>query len=155
MLSGYGVGNNRLFVLDFLTSSMIGKTPPRIIRSGARQLNTKILLTKDNYTNFLEHLVVSHCLTERMVSTHNTSSSIVLVKYRIDIIDQEGVQYMHHGERKFRRITYGCIPFSPDSSIWIRRCQFYCSNLGYHDGKIKNRSNLKRSAWRCGIGDPL
>ena len=53
-LAGYGVGDHCLFVLDFLTSSMIGKTPTRIIRSGARQLNTKIPSTKDNYTNVLE-----------------------------------------------------------------------------------------------------
>ena len=29
MPAGYGVGYHRLFVLDFLTSSMIGKMPPR------------------------------------------------------------------------------------------------------------------------------
>ena len=53
MLLGYGVGDHHLFVLDFLTSSMIVKTPPQIIRSGARRLNTKIPSTKETYTNFL------------------------------------------------------------------------------------------------------
>ena len=43
----YGVSDRRLFVIDLLTASMIGQTPPRIIRSGARRLNTKIPLTKD------------------------------------------------------------------------------------------------------------
>ena len=70
---GYGVGNHHLFVLDFLTSSMIGQTPQRIIRSSARRLNTKILSTKDNYTNVLGNLVLSHRLTERMVAAHNAS----------------------------------------------------------------------------------
>ena len=28
MPEGYGFGNHRLFVLDFLTSSLIGQTPP-------------------------------------------------------------------------------------------------------------------------------
>ena len=46
--AGYGVGDHCLFVLDFLTSSLIGQTPPRIILSSARQLNTKIPSTKDN-----------------------------------------------------------------------------------------------------------
>ena len=49
----YGVGDHRLFVLDFLISSLIGKTPPQIIRSGARRFNTKILSTTENYTNVL------------------------------------------------------------------------------------------------------
>ena len=53
MLSGYVVDDYRLFILDFLASSLIGKIPPRIIQSGERLLNTKIPSTKDNYTNFL------------------------------------------------------------------------------------------------------
>ena len=146
MPAGYGVGDHRLFVLDVLTYSLIGQTPPQIIRSGARRLSTKIPLTKDNYTNVLENLVLSHRLTERMVAAHNASSSMVMVKEIVDIIYQEGVQYMHHVERKFRRIKSGCITFSPDSPIWIRQCQFYRSILRYHAGKTSNRSNLKRSA---------
>ena len=65
--------------------------PPQIIRFGARRLNTKLPLTKDNYTNILENLVFSHRLTELMVAAPNENSSIVLVKERIDITDQEGV----------------------------------------------------------------
>ena len=53
MTERYGVGNHRLFVLELLKSSMIGQTPPQIIHSGARQLNTKITSTKENYTNVL------------------------------------------------------------------------------------------------------
>ena len=155
MPEGYGVGNRRLFVLDFLTSSLIEQTPPRIILSGVRQLNTKIPSTKDNYTNVLENIVLSHSLTERMVAAHNASLSILLVKERMDIIDQEGVQHMHHAERNCRRIKSGGIPFSPDSSIWIRCCQAYRSILRYHSGKIRNPSNLKQSNQRCGIGGPL
>ena len=113
------------------------------------------MLTKDNYTNVLENLVLSHRLTERMVPVHNASSIIVLVKERIDIIYQEGVQYMHHAEHKCHRIKSGHITFPPNSSIWIRFCQVYHSILRYRNGKIRNRSNLKWSAQRCGIGGPL
>ena len=65
----------------------------------------------------MKNLVLSHRLTERMVDAHNESSSIVLVKERIDIIYQEVVQYMHHAEQKCYRIKSGRIPFSPDSLI--------------------------------------
>ena len=140
MPAGYGVGNHRLFVLDFLTSSLIGQTPPRIIRSGARRFNTKITSTKDNYTNVLEKLVLIHCPTERMVAAHNEISSKVLVKERIDIIYQEGVQYMHHAKRKCCRLKSVRIPFSPDSLIWIRRCQVYRSILRYRAGKLVNKA---------------
>jgi hypothetical protein len=45
----------------------------------------------------------------------------------------------------------GKIPFSPEASIWIKRCQFYRSLLRYWAGKIKNRGNLKRTARRMKI----
>ena len=32
---GYGVGNHRLFVVDFTTKSLIGANPPRIVRPAA------------------------------------------------------------------------------------------------------------------------
>ena len=88
MPAGYGVSNHRLFVLEFLTSSLIEKTPRQIIRSSARRLKTRIPSTKDNYSNVMENLVVSHRLMKQMAAAHNVSSSIVLVKDIIDIIDQ-------------------------------------------------------------------
>ena len=36
MPAGYGVGNHRLSVVDFLTSSLVGSTPPKIVRAEAR-----------------------------------------------------------------------------------------------------------------------
>jgi hypothetical protein len=39
---GYGVGDHRLFVVDFSTASMVGTCPPKIIRPALRRLNTKI-----------------------------------------------------------------------------------------------------------------
>ena len=99
--------------------------------------------------------MVRHRLTERVVAAHNSSSSIVLIKGIIDIIDQEGVQYMHHAERKYLRIKSGRITFSPDSSICIWRWQVYLYILCYHARKIRNWINLKWSARRCGIGGPL
>ena len=126
-----------------------------IIRSGAKRLDTKIPSTKDNYNNVLENLVLSHFITERMVAGHNASSSVLIVKERIDIIDQEGSQYRHHAKRKCLRIKSGRVPFSSDSFIWIRRCQVYCSIIRHHARDIMKWSNLKRSSWRCGIGGPF
>ena len=40
--AGYGIGDHRLFVLDFLTLSLIGHDPPKIVRATARRLNTNI-----------------------------------------------------------------------------------------------------------------
>jgi hypothetical protein len=58
---------------------------------------------------------------------------------------------MLNAERKCRRIKSGRIPFSPEAALWIRRTQVYRSLVRYHDGLIRNRGNLKRTARRCGI----
>ena len=62
---------------------------------------------------------------------------------------------MVHAESKCQRIKSGRIPLSPDSSIWIQRAQVYCSILRLHAKKIKNKGNLKRSARKCGIRQPM
>jgi len=62
---------------------------------------------------------------------------------------------MRYAEKKCRKIKSGCIPFSPEASLWIRRTQVYQSLIKYHAGQIKNRGNLKRAARRCQIMDAM
>jgi hypothetical protein len=62
---------------------------------------------------------------------------------------------MTNAEKKCRRIKSGRIPFSPESSLWIRRTQVYRLLIRYHLGLICNVGNLKRAARRCGISKCL
>ncbi len=62
---------------------------------------------------------------------------------------------MQHAKKICRKIKCCRIPFSPKASIWIQRVQVYYSLLHFHQGKIKNRGNLKRAARRCNIPNPL
>ena len=39
---GYGVGDHRAFIIDFLTSSLIGTNPTTVVRPAARRLNTRL-----------------------------------------------------------------------------------------------------------------
>ena len=123
MPAGYGVGDHRLFVVDFLTSSVIGDSPPSIIRSAARRLNTKIPGTGKAYSDQLDTLLEGHSLSNKLISAHNCSAVKEIVKEQVDKIDDESKQYMRCAEKKCRRIKSGKIPFSPESSLWIRRCQ--------------------------------
>ena len=56
MPAGYNIGDHRLFVIDILTSSLIGHNPPKIVRVATRRLNTTILSAVDNYVGRLEDL---------------------------------------------------------------------------------------------------
>lgn len=152
---GYGIGDHRLFVVDFLTSSLVGSNPPRIVRPEARRLNTKMEKGSEKYRQRLKANVVRHRLIERCGETHESSDVKEIVQEKINTIDAERKQYMINAEKKCRRIKSGRIPYSPQSSIWIRRSQVYRSLLKFHAGKIHNKSNLKRTARRCGIHRPM
>ena len=42
MPAGYGIGDHRLFVVDFVTSLLIGFSPKKIVRPQAQRLNCRI-----------------------------------------------------------------------------------------------------------------
>ena len=155
MPAGYRVGDHRMFIIDFLTSSLVGSTPPQIVRAGARRLNTKIGGVADKYTLNVDKYIVRHRVIERVGRAHETSKTKQQCKEKLDSIDKETKEHMKGAEKKCRRIKSGRIPFLPESSRWIRRAQVYRSILRYHAGKIRNRGNLKRAARRCGILGPL
>ena len=50
---GYGVGDHRMFVIDFLTSSLIGCNPPKIVRAAARRLSATIPGVEAKYVSML------------------------------------------------------------------------------------------------------
>ena len=52
--AGFGIGDPGLFLLDFITSSLIGHDPPKIVRAAERRLNTNIPSGKIYYINRLE-----------------------------------------------------------------------------------------------------
>ena len=60
MPAGYGIGDHRMFVVDFRLDSIVGVTPPKIVRLAARRLNTKIPHAAERYQQILEKKMVEH-----------------------------------------------------------------------------------------------
>ena len=73
MPASYGIGDHRLFVLGFLTLSLIGHDPPKIVRAAARRLNTNIPSAELYYINRLEELIMKHNIVERVDYESRTS----------------------------------------------------------------------------------
>ena len=119
MPTGYGVGDHRIFVLEFLTASLVGQTPPKIVRAAARQLNTPIPGAESNYVRRLEDLNMENKLIERVGMAHESSKSKEEFEVKLDV-DTEHEQYTKGAEKKYRRIKSDRILFSPESSKWIR-----------------------------------
>ena len=99
MPAGYGVGDHRLFIIDFLTLSLIGNVPPWIVRAQARRLNTNIPRAAENYVNQFEKNVLRHNIIQRLGAAHESSPNNAIVKERVDALDKETKQYMVNAEK--------------------------------------------------------
>ncbi len=153
MPAGYGISDHQLFVIDFSMMDIIGKSPPKIMRSTSRRLNTKIPRVAAEYAWMLENKILKHRLIERTGAAHTNSRSRRKVAKCLNQLDDEFGDYMRHAEKKCRKIKSGRIPFLPEASLQICRTQVYWSLLKYHAGRIHNQGNLKQMACRCNIPD--
>ncbi len=60
MPAGFGIGDHRLFVINFATKDLVGKDPPKVVRPTSRRLNTKLPGVADRYTNILTEKILQH-----------------------------------------------------------------------------------------------
>jgi hypothetical protein len=153
---GYGVGDHRLFVVDFATASLVGaRCLQQIIRPALRRLNTRIAGCALRYNNALRRNILPHRLLERMVAIATSNQPKADIAKALNKLDKEGDACMKHTEKKCCRLKSGRIPFSPEASLWIRQSQVYRSLLHWHARKVRNRGNLRRTAQRCQINAPF
>jgi hypothetical protein len=120
---GFGVGDHRMFIVDFRLDSMIGTNPPKVVRASSRRLNTKLPHVAEKYNSILERNIISHKLNSRLVAADASSSDNAIVKPKVDAIDKEAGDYMLHAKKNCRKIKSGRIPFSPEAAVWIKRRQ--------------------------------
>ena len=152
MPAGFGVGDHRMFVIDVQESSLVGTEPFRVQRFEARRLNTKTSSgATRKYVKRLEENIARHKLVEKLGTLHHRYKQKRHFQRALNKLDQQSKELMINAEKKCRRIKSGRIPFSPEAAVWIRRTQVYRSLLRCHNGQIRNKGNLKRTARRCGI----
>jgi hypothetical protein len=58
MPAGYGIGDHRLFIINFASRDIVGDTAPRVVWPASRQLNTKIPRTGAEYARLLEEKII-------------------------------------------------------------------------------------------------
>ena len=117
---GFGVGDHRLFVIDFATTALVSSGTTTVVRPALHRLNTKIYGCADRYNKSLCRNILRHWLLERMVAAALSGTSKDDMAQTLNKLDQEGEAYMKHAEKKCRRLKSGRIPFSPEASLWIR-----------------------------------
>jgi hypothetical protein len=71
MLIGFGVGDHRMFIVDFQESSLVGTTPFRVQCAISQRLNTKVASSATrNYVERLEKNISKHHLIENLGDLH-------------------------------------------------------------------------------------
>jgi hypothetical protein len=75
MPAGFGVSDHRMFVVQFWLQSLVGASPPKVVRVAARQLNTTIPHVAERYVKRLEDLYISHHVNSRLIKAETSSSS--------------------------------------------------------------------------------
>ncbi len=149
---GYGVGDHRMFVIDFQEASLVGTEPFRVQRYAARRLNIKVSSgATRKYLKKLKENIARHHLIEKLGNLHLRYKRKKHFQRALNKLDRQSRDLMLNVEKKCRRIKSSRIPFSPEAAVWIQCTQVYRSLLRYHNGRIQNRGNLKRTARQCGI----
>jgi hypothetical protein len=113
MPAGFGVGDHRMFIIDFQESSMVGAAPFRIQQFTSRRLNTKVSSgPTQKYVERLEANIAKHCLVEKLGILHTQYSKRRLQR-ELNKLNQQSCDFMLNVEKKCCCIKSGRIPFSP------------------------------------------
>ena len=123
--------------------------------TGLLAISQKLTQNRIRSQQSLEANLIRHRLIEKLGKAHILGRSKSDTQRRINQVDEHGCQFMTHAERICRKLKSGRICFSPESVIWIKREQIYCSLVEYKQGRNKNRGNLKQAARAQKIKNPF
>lgn len=155
MPCGFGVGDHRLFLVDFRSDTIVGQTPVKIVRPSARRLNTRLPFVAEKYSTRLKTNIIRHRLLEKLETIGEECPPDDEAAIQINKIDKESKKLMVNAERKCRKIRAGTIPFTPETAAMIRRLRVFQSLLRFRLGHKANLGNLVRTARRHNVENPL
>jgi hypothetical protein len=87
---GFGVGDHRLFVIDFATTTLVGSGTTTVVRLALCRLNIKIYGCADWYNKFLCRNILHHRLLEQMVVAASSGAPKDDMAQTLNKLDQEG-----------------------------------------------------------------
>ena len=97
-------------VFDFLTSSLSGCNPPKIVTTTARRLNTMISSTENKCIARLEQLLDNNRMVDKTKKLLKKSRSKKELKRGLDALNRELRQYMVASEKSVRKLNQETYP---------------------------------------------
>jgi hypothetical protein len=109
------------------------------------------VVQRKKYVDRLEENISRHRLIEKPDILHHQHAKRKMFQHELNKLDKQSRDLMLNAKKKCRRIKSGQITFLPEATLWIRGTQVYRSLLCFHNDRIQNQGNLKRTVWQCGI----
>ena len=100
MPAGYGIGDHRLFVIDKLSSLIMGEWLLCIVCLQAQWLKIRISWVAEAYCQWLETLILKHRVIKCTRLVHDQSGSIQEAKAKLDPINKEHVMKIQETQVK-------------------------------------------------------
>jgi hypothetical protein len=151
-----GVGDHRVFLLDFTLSSIFGDVLPKVIPASRRLLNCASDKIRCGYNRVLNQLVNRHLIFQKLLRIEQVSArvSINQIQLRMDRVDLELEQFMKLSETECHKYKRNNIEWSPKVGVWIHRRWLLVRVRTFLEGKTRDPRNLFRECSRRGVKDP-
>lgn len=151
-----GVGDHRLFILDFSSASLIGTVFPKIVRAPARKLHCHSDRIRTNYVNLLNQLTDRHRMFHKLNKLALAQDELSPSTFQLlfNKWDEELTQLMLAAENKCNTYKSNHIPYSPEVGEWITRRWLLGRIRRYLQGKVPDPRNLYRQCRRHRLPDP-
>jgi hypothetical protein len=116
-----GVGDHRVFVLDFASETILGNVFPRVIPLAPRLLNCASDKIRNNYIAVLNQLLSMHLMFKKMLCIDRASNHLspAILQLCMNKVDMESEQFMKLAEMDSHKYKRNNIEWSPYSSVWI------------------------------------
>jgi hypothetical protein len=117
--SRVGVGDHRVFVLDFASEPILGHVFPQVIPLARRLLNCASDKIRNNYIAVLNQLSNRHLMFKKMLCIDRASEHLspAIVQLHMNKVDMELEQFMKLAEMDSHKYKCNNIKWSPYSSV--------------------------------------
>ena len=142
-----GVGDHRVFIVDFTSESILGTVFPRVVRPDQRKLHCDSVRIREAYNRCLNQLLDRHSMFAKLNELNKIADVMSEAEFQIQMNrwDAELTDYMHSSENNCHKFKNCWLEYSPDANVWWQRRWLLGRIKRYLQGKVPDPRNLFRA----------
>eukprot|EP00956_Cyclotella_meneghiniana_P030531 scaffold77050_cov44-Cyclotella_meneghiniana.AAC.2 len=124
---GYGLGDHRVFVVNFDLVQLLGPEYFQLVRLPGRKLQAKRYKIRKAYNKSLRDNIRRHKLTEKYQRLYQSRQTMTHSKISQEIhkLDKMKTEFMRCAESRCKKKCAGKLPCSPKVSFWFKRLRLF------------------------------